>query len=285
MRLMALFALLALPLTAQSSPEERAAWNQPLKPFRIVGNVYYVGVQGVSAFLVTTPEGHILLDGGFLETAPLIERSISDLGFRLKDVKCLLNSHAHYDHCGGLTELKKRSGGKMIASVGDSAASDGRRRLNCSDPARPLAPVEVDRVIADRETVQLGGTVLTAHLTPGHTKGCTTWTTPVTTEGKTYQVVFYCSTTVVDRLVNNRAYPNIGADYEQTFATLRHLPCDVFLAPHGSFFHRDDKLAAMQKGRKDAFVDPTELQKFVEESERAFRQELAKQQASVKTTK
>jgi len=108
MRLIALFALLALrlPLPAQSSPEERAAWNQPFKPFRIVGNVYYVGVQGVSAFLVTTPEGHILLDGGFLETAPLIEKSISDLGFRLKDVKFLLNSHAHYDHCGGLTELK-----------------------------------------------------------------------------------------------------------------------------------------------------------------------------------
>ena len=173
----------------------------------------------------------------------------------------------------------------MIASAGDSAVSNGRRRLSCSDPAKPLAPVEVDRVIADRETVRLGGTILTAHLTPGHTKGCTTWTMPVATEGKTYQVVFYCSTSVVDRLVNNRAYPNIASDYEHTFAKLRHLPCDVFLAPHGSFFRRDDKLAAIQQGRKDAFVDPTELQKFVDESASAFRQELAKQQAGVKTTK
>jgi metallo-beta-lactamase class B len=279
-----LLVLLAVgpQLISQINPEVRAAWNRPVKPFRIIGNAYYVGVQGVSAFLVTTPEGNILLDGGFPETAPLIEKSISDLGFRLADVKFLLNSHAHYDHCGGLTELKRRSGATMIASEGDSTALKGSRQLNCSDNQRSFAPVKVDRVIADNETVHLGGVVLTAHLTPGHTKGCTTWTMPVTADSRTFQVVFYCSTSVVDRLVGNRAYPNIVSDYEQTFAKLRHLPCDVFLGPHGSFFHLDDKVAAVQHGRKDAFVDPTEMQKFVNESESAFRQELVQQQANAK---
>jgi metallo-beta-lactamase class B len=270
-------------LRAQSSPEERAAWNKPVTPFRIIENLYYVGVEGVSAFLITTSQGSILLDGGFPETAPLIEQSISNLGFRLSDVKFLVNSHAHYDHCGGLTELKKRSGAKMIASQGDMTGSSDSRRLNCLDPARPLSPVEVDRIIADNDAIQLGGAVLTAHLTPGHTKGCTTWTMPVSSGGKTYQVMFYCSTTVAgNRLVGNVEYPKIASDYQQTFAKLRLLPCDIFLAPHPGFFHRDEKLAAIQRGRKDAFVDPTELRRFVNESERAFRQEWARQKATAR---
>lgn len=268
-------------LVAQNSNAQRAEWNTPVKPFRIIGNVYYVGVEGVASFLITTPQGNILLDGGLAETAPLIEKSISDLGFKLADVKFLLNSHAHFDHCGGLTELKKRTGAQMVASAGDSTASDGRRHLNCSDSARPLRPVMVDRVIADNETVQLGGSILTAHLTPGHTKGCTTWSMPAFAGGKTYQVVFYCSTTVAgNRLVNNREYPNIVSDYEHSFAKLRKLPCDVFLAAHGSFFHLDEKLVALQQGRTGAFVDPAEMPKFVDESERDFREELAKQQAA-----
>jgi metallo-beta-lactamase class B len=282
--------LLSLPLllgdaqlAGQSSPEERAAWNMPLKPFHIVGNLYYVGVQGISSFLITTPDGDILVDGGLPESAPLIEKSISDLGFRLTDVKFLLNSHAHHDHCGGLTALKKDSGAKMIASAGDSASSNGHRQLNCSDRVRPIRPVGVDRVIADGETVQLGGAVLTAHLTPGHTKGCTTWTMPVKEGEKTYQVVISCSTSVADnQLVHNRAYPTIASDYEQTFAKLRQLPCDVFLAPHGSLFHLDKKLASVREGRTGAFVDPGELKKYVDESELAFRQELARQKAKSK---
>ena len=271
-------------MIAQSIPAERASWNRPVEPFRIVGNIYYVGAQGLSAFLVTTPEGNILLDGGFPETAPLIEKSISRLGFRLRDVKFLLNSHAHYDHCGGLTELKKRSGARMVASEADSRVSNGGRELNSSDREHSFPPVEVDRIIADNETIRLGEAVLTAHLTPGHTKGCTTWTMPAAAGDKTYQVVFYCSTTVAgNRLVNNREYRAIASDYEQTFAKLRHLPCDVFLAPHGSQFHLDDKRAASQRGRKDAFADRAELQKYVSESERDIRWELARQQASART--
>jgi metallo-beta-lactamase class B len=237
-RRIASLALLAIgpQLVAQQTPEERVSWNRPFKPFNIVGNIYYVGVQGVSAFLITTPQGSILLDGGFPESAPLIEKNISDLGFRLQDVKFLLNSHAHYDHCGGLTELKKRSGAIMIASAGDSTASTGIRRLNCADDERSFP------------------------------------------DGKTHHVVFYCSTTVAaNKLVNNPDDPNIVADYQETFAKPKRLPCDVFLGPHSGFFNRDAKLAAIQRGQKDAFIDPNELQKYVKQSERDFRKELAQQ--------
>jgi metallo-beta-lactamase class B len=250
---------------------QRAAWNQPVKPFKIVGNVYYVGAH-VSSFYIKTPAGAILLDAGLPETAPLIQKSIAELGFSVKDVKILLNSHAHYDHCGGLAELKKKSGARMVASERDAPILNTGQGQFGAFPA-----VHVDRVIKDGGTVELGGVTLTAHITPGHTPGCTTWTMPVSEAGKTYQVVFYCSTSVVDKLVNNTACPNIVADYERSFAELRKLPCDVFLAPHAEFFELEEKRKQLEAGKVDAFVDPTEMRKFVEVSEQAFRQQLAKE--------
>ncbi|HTC91053.1 MAG TPA: subclass B3 metallo-beta-lactamase [Bryobacteraceae bacterium] len=270
MRIFLLFALCTLGC-AQNSAEQRAQWNQPVKPFRILGNIYYVGAANVSSFFIQTPEGAILLDGGLPETAPVIEKNIADLGFSIKDVKILLNSHAHFDHCGGLAELKKRSGAQMIASERDRPVLDTSQGGFGAFPA-----VKVDHVIGDRQTVQLGGVTLTAHLTPGHTKGCTTWSMPVSS-GKTYQVVFYCSTTVVDKLVNNSNYPGIVSDYMRSFAELRRIPCDVFLAPHAGFFKLDEKRKQLDEGKLDAFVDPTEMQKFVNESEQAFRRELDEQ--------
>jgi metallo-beta-lactamase class B len=256
--------------SAQSSPEQRAAWNQPVKPFRIIGNIYYVGAANVSSFLITTPAGAFLLDGGLPETAQLIEKNIAELGFSIKDVKFLLNSHAHFDHCGGLAELKKHSGARLVASDRDALVL-----WTGQGGGGPFPKVRTSHVIGDQQTIGLAGTVLTAHLTPGHTKGCTTWTTPVTDGGKTYQVVFYCSTTVVDKLVNNPDYPEIVSDYERTFAALRKIPCDVFLAPHGEFFKLDEKRKRLEAGQLDAFVDPAEMQKYVDESEKAFRKQLA----------
>jgi len=257
---------------AQNNAAQRAAWNQPIKPFRIIGNIYYVGAANVSSFYIRTPHGAILLDGGLPETAPLIEKNIAELGFSIKDVKILLNSHAHYDHSGGLAKLKKLSHAQMIASKPDAPVlASGKGQFG------PFAPVPVDRTIIDRETVQLGGVTLTAHLTPGHTKGCTTWTMPVTDSGRTYQVVFYCSTSVVDKLVNNSAYPNVVSDYEHSFAELKKMPCDVFLAPHAGIFNLESKRKQLDGGKLDAFVDPTEMQKYVEESERDFHQRLAKE--------
>jgi len=258
---------------AQSNSAARMAWNKPVKPFRIAGNIYYVGMAGVSSFLVVTPAGDILLDGGLPESAAPIERNIAALGFHVRDVKYLLNSHAHYDHCGGLAKLKRESGAQMIASQGDAPAlASGDQPGFSSAPA-----VKVDRIIDDGATVTLGGVLLTAHITPGHTKGCTTWTMPVTEGGRKYNVLFYCSTSVVDNLVNNRNYPNIAADYEASFQKLRALPCDIFLGSHPGFFNMDEKLRRRAAGGPNPFIDPAEYRAFVDHSEQDFRAALKKQ--------
>lgn len=164
MRILFLLLLCSIGF-AQSSADQRAQWNQPVKPFRVIGNIYYVGAANVSSFYIKTPQGAILLDGSLPETAQLIEKSIVQLGFSMKDVKFLLNSHAHYDHCGGLAELKRKSGARMIAS-----APDARVLASAKGGAGPFPAVHVDRLIADHQTVQLGGITLTAHVTSGHTK-------------------------------------------------------------------------------------------------------------------
>lgn len=267
-----LLALVSAVLYGQQS-NARSAWNRPFKPFRIIGNIYYVGVSGVSSFLITTPKGDFLLDGGLPESAPLIEKNIGALGFQLKDVKYLLNSHAHFDHAGGLAELKRLSGARLIVSKGDA------HTVRTGGPSMPA--VAVDRVMEDGGVVELGGITLTAHVTPGHTPGCTTWTMLVTEGGKTYNVVFYCSTSVAgNRLVNNREYPQIVSEYEHSFATLRQLPCDVFLGAHGEFFHLQEKHEQLAKGGPNPFIDPAELRRYVDESQQDFEQELKRQKTA-----
>lgn len=254
--------------------------SHPVDPFRIIGNVYYVGPSEVASYLITTPQGHVLLDGGFAETAPIIEKNIAKLGFHMHDIKFLLNSHAHYDHCGGLAELKRASGASMVASRADAEVLESGRQKNYSIPDSLFPAVKVDRLIGSGEKVELGGVTLTAILTPGHTKGCTTWTMQVEDAGKTYHVVFYCSTSVPGYpLVDNARYPQIVSDYERSFALLRQLPCDVFLAPHGSFFHLMEKRAALAKGGPNPFVDSSELRSYVQQSEEEFHRELKVQQA------
>ena len=264
-------ALLVSGLAGQS-PDQRAVWNRPVEPFRVMPNVYYVGAAGVGAFLITSREGSILLDGGLPETARQILANITKLGFNVKDVKYILNSHAHFDHAGGLAELKRVSGAAMVASSGDAPA------LAAGSPDMPA--VVVDRIIADGETVQVGDTTLTAVITPGHTKGCTTWRMTATEDGRAQRVVFYCSTSVVDRLVGNAQYPQIVEDYERSFERLRRLEADVFLANHPVFFDLEAKRKRMAGARTNPFIDPTELQRFVAASEREFRTALAKQRGT-----
>jgi metallo-beta-lactamase class B len=262
--------LAARPL-AQRGPDERTAWNRPFAPFHVVGNIHYVGAAGVSAFLIVTPDGSILLDGGLPETAKPIADNITKLGSRLRDVKYLLNSHAHFDHAGGLAELKRMTGASLIASTGDAPA------LKAGAPDMPA--VVVDRIVGDGEAVRLGDATLTAHETPGHTKGCTTWTMTTTEGGRVYRVVFYCSTSVVDRLVDNAGYPQIVGDYERTFAALRTLTADVFLANHPDFFEMEAKRKRINAEGPNPFIDPAEMGRFVAGSERQFRATLAKEQA------
>lgn len=258
--------LLALggPLLAQHAPAN-AEWNRPVKPFRVTGNLYYVGVADVSSYLFTTPQGHILLDGAFQESVPLIEANIRALGFRVEDIRILLNSHAHYDHAAGLAGLKARSKARLFAHPADAAAlrSGGKGDPHYGDRLL-FPPVEVDGMLHDGQTIALGGLTLTAHFTPGHTRGCTTWTTTIGTS----RVVIPCSVSAPEyQLVNNAKYPEIASDYRRTFARLRALPCDIFLGLHSWDFGR-----RADAGRVDYL-------RYLDRGEAAFNEQLKKQSA------
>jgi metallo-beta-lactamase class B len=276
-------ALHCVPAAAQFRPE---SWNQPNVPFKVIGNIHYVGTAGLSSFLITTERGHILLDGALPESALQIEANIAALGFKLRDIKYLLNSHAHFDHSGGLSQLKQDTGALMVASEGDRSALEGGFYLGSEDrDALKAPPVKVDRVVRDGAALELGGTVLTANLTPGHTRGCTSWSMPLTEGGKTLRVLFFCSSSVAaNRLVDPPQYPGIVADYEKTFARARTLQVDVFLGPHPEFFRMSDKRARLSSGGVPAqgtpnpFIDPQEFGAFIAASEADFRRQLATQQ-------
>jgi metallo-beta-lactamase class B len=265
-------------LFAQSDERDRD-WNKPVKPIRIAGNLYYVGVTEIASYLITTPEGHFLLDGGFVETAPIIQRNIEALGFKLQDVKFLLGSHAHYDHAAGLAELKKVTGAKFFASERDADLfrHGGHGDFRFGDRLA-FPPVVPDGIVRDGETIRLGDQVMTARLTPGHTKGTTSWTTRIRDGDKTYDVVFVGSQSSLDyQFVGKESYPGILADFEKSFATLHRLPCDIFLASHGNFFHFAEKHERLLRGDANAFVDPDGYREYLRESERDFRDKLAKQ--------
>jgi metallo-beta-lactamase class B len=264
---------------AQSDATSRS-WNQPVPSFRIAGNLYYVGATEVTSFLITTPKGHFLLDGGFAETAPQIERNIAQLGFNLRHIKYLLTSHAHFDHAGGLAELKKQTGATFVAMAPDAALlkAGGHADFRFGD-ALTFPPVTPDRIIADGESVEISGQKMTAHLTPGHTKGNTTWTSKILERGKQYEVVFAGSPTALDyQLVGQESYPGIAADFEKTFAVLKRLPCDIFLSCHGSLFSLREKRAQLLHGKgQNPFVDPAGYRAFIAQYEKEFRDKLDQQ--------
>ena len=273
-----------LPAWAAGSP---ASWSSPTPPFKIADNLYYVGTEGISVFLITTPKGHIVIDGAMPGSDKSIEASIKALGFKVSDVKILLNTHAHFDHAAGLAGLKRDTGARMIASAADRKALEtgtypGFEEIKALD----FEPVKVDQVIKDGGTVSLGGMVLTAHLTPGHTAGCTTWTFPVKADGKIRHALAYCSTSVaLNRLVNSKRgpqYRGIVADYQASFAKLKTMKADIFLAPHNEQFGLDAKRAKLKAGGPNPFIDPAELARAVAASEADFRSDLAKQQDAAK---
>lgn len=287
--LLSIILLLAVPgiSCGQKDDSERQAWNRPVKPFRVVGNIYYVGAEGVASYLITTPQGHILMDSGFAETVPRIQDSLKQLGFKMEDVRILINSHAHFDHAGGFAQLKKLTGAKLMISEADAKLIEdgGRSDFQWRDtPSFHFEPAVVDRRLHDQEKIELGGVTMTARLTPGHTKGCTTWTMKVREASRDLDVVFVGSTTIPGyTLLNNAAYPNIVEDYASTFALLKTLPCDVFLAPHGSFFGLQEKRLLLEKGAKvNPFIDPRSYRQFIDATERSYQEQLKKERA--KTT-
>ncbi|HKR22133.1 MAG TPA: subclass B3 metallo-beta-lactamase [Pyrinomonadaceae bacterium] len=268
---------------AQVYDEESRKWNQPVKPFKIIGNVYYVGATEVSSYLITTSQGHILLDSGFAETVPQIKQNVAQLGFRFEDVKILITSHAHADHVGGVAMLKQMTGAQLAVSIADAEMlkRGGKNDPNFGDRFL-FQGVIADRKLRDGDTVQLGDVTMTARLTPGHTKGCTTWTMKVSEGGKQYDVVIIGSTSAPGyKLIGNAGYPNIVEDYESSFRLLKTLPCDVFLAPHGSFFALLEKIKHLGEPQ-NPFIDKDDFPRYVERSEQAFRAELKRQQDALK---
>ena len=279
MRVGFMFAAVAPGLAASGlsqSVDQREIWNRPTEPFRIPGNVYYVGTEALGAFLITTSEGHVLIDGALPESADQIAANIGRLGFRVADVKYLLISHAHLDHAGGLARLKALSGARLLASAGDRPELESGRigyRKSWDFP-----PVKVDRVIQHGERLRIGDASLTAHLTPGHTKGCTSWSARIAHRQRPLEVMFACSLTVAGQpLVNDDGYPNAVADFRTSFARLKEVKADMFVGFHSGSFDMAEKRQRLAAGDPDAFIDPGELQRRVQAAETAFEQELARQ--------
>ena len=271
-------------LRAQVNPD----WIEPFPPFRIAGNLYYVGSKDLASYLITTPQGNILINSDLETSPPLIRASIEKLGFKVSDIRILLISHAHWDHDGGSAAIKALTGATYMVMDGDVSVveSGGKTDFQYGNtPTSLYPPTKVDRVLHDGDEVKLGGTTLVAHLTPGHTKGCTTWTMKVTEAGKSYDVVIIGSPNVNDgyKLVGNPSYPGIVSDYERTFQVLKSLPVDIFLGAHGSYFDLLTKYPQLKEGAANPFIDPAGYRSYVADRERAYRTELAKQKAALQS--
>jgi metallo-beta-lactamase class B len=260
----------------------KETWNAPTEPFRVVGNVYYVGTAGLSSFLITSSQGHVLIDTGLPEANPQIKANIEKLGFKVGDIKQLLNTHAHLDHTGGLAELKKETGASFAASAGDKPLLEGGYYPGQeNESALAFPPLKVDRVVGEGDKVTVGDTSLTALMMPGHSPGCTTWTMTARENGKDYRVLFFCSATVaLNKLVGTPTHPTIVADYRQTFVRARDLKVDVFLAPHPEMFGMAEKRGSIREGGPNPFVKEGEFNAYAAELETRFETELAKQTAA-----
>ena len=280
-RAAALMGLLAAAPAAHAAEDYLA----PFPAHRIIANIYYVGTKGQANYLITTPAGNILINPGTKQNPPMIKDSIEKLGFKYSDTKILLISHAHFDHDAGSAQVIKDTGAKYEVMDADVPVveSGGKLDFNYGDKGgvNLYPPTKVDRVLHDGDTVSLGGTVLTAHKTPGHTKGCTTWTMQVKDGGKTLNVVIVGSPNVNPGyiLIGNKKYPGIVQDYATTFRVLKALPADVFLGAHGAYYGLEAKYPKLKPGAPNPFIDPDGYKAYVADREAAFRKELARQRA------
>jgi metallo-beta-lactamase class B len=272
--------LLALGAAMSASPAHPPAWTQPVTPFRIAPHIYYVGSKGLSAYLITSDDGAILLDGPLEANASMVEHNIESVGVALKSVKWILSDHAHNDHVGALARIKRDTGASFAASAGDRVALErgiprGDTDYDLTDFHFP--PITVDRVIQDGQSVAVGDAVLTAHLTPGHTPGCTSWSTTVVDGNRRLRVLFLCSITVAGNLlVGNRAYPAIVADYEETFSRLSAMQADIVLTSHPEMADILGRAARLAAGDRRAFIDPAFLPRFVAQSKADFEAAVSK---------
>jgi metallo-beta-lactamase class B len=274
--------LAVVTLASSTAAAQSPDWTEPFPAFHIAGNLYYVGSRGLATYLIATPAGHILINSDLEANVPMIRASVEKLGFKFTDIKVLLISHAHWDHDAGSAMIKQLTGAKYMVMDADVPVveSGGKDDFQYGSTSTSLYPAtKVDRVLHDGDEVKLGDAVLVAHLTPGHTKGCTTWTMKAKEGGKEYNVVIVGSPNVNRgyKLVDNAKYPQIASDYERMFRVLESLPADIFLGAHGAYFGMEAKYARLKDGAPSPFIDPEGYKKFVADKEQEFRTELAKQ--------
>jgi len=289
----ALVALLTLAGTAQAqTPKDLLAallvkWNTPTEPFRMIGNVYYVGTDGLASYLITSPQGHILVDTVMPEATSQIKANIEKLGFKVADIKYLLNTHAHIDHTGGLAEMKQASGAQLVAGEADKPLLEGGYYPGArEETALNFPPVKVDRTVREGDTVTIADVTLTARETPGHSPGCTSWEFSVKDGDATRSALIFCSGTVaLNRLVTNPTYPGIVTDYKKTFARAQDMKPDVLLAPHPEMYKMAEKRAKLAEGGPNPFVNPGEFNAYAATLEKAFEDALAKHTAAAREKK
>jgi metallo-beta-lactamase class B len=279
LRLLLLFATATCAL-AQPNPE----WTTPFPAHRIVGNLYYVGTYDLTSYLITTPAGNILINTGLKGSAPLIQASIESLGFKLKDTKILLATHAHYDHTAAMAELKQITGAKFLASEGDAALFEdgGKSDYLFTDQKFRFAPVKVDGRLKDGQKISLGGTELTVYSHPGHTRGSVSYGLTIRENGRNYRVLIanMGSINPGTLLIGNNKYPQIADDYARTFRSQKSLECDIFLSSHASQYRLHDKWKPGQAYSPDSFVDPEGYKAAVAKAETNYLELLAKEKES-----
>jgi metallo-beta-lactamase class B len=265
---------------AQSNPD----WTTPIAPFRIADGLYYVGSKDLGSYLIVTPQGNILINSSLESSPALIRHSVEDLGFKYSDIKILLISHAHWDHDAGSARVIQETGAKYMVMDGDVPVVESGGAMDFAYANSPYPKAKVDRVLHDGDEVKLDGAALVARKTPGHTRGCTTWTMKVKQNGKTFDAVIVGSWNVnpgfrlVDKPRQPASYPGIADDYRKTFALLKKLPCDIFLGAHGGYFSMTEKLARARQAGESVWIDPAGYKAAVAEREQAFETELRKQQ-------
>ena len=272
------FLLCFSSLNGQANP----AWTAPQTPFQIAGNLYYVGSRDLAAYLVATPAGNILINANLKSSPPQIRASVEKLGFRWADTRILLISHAHFDHAAGSAEVLRETGAKMMVMDGDAQLIEtGDPHDFAGSDVPPFPPAQVSRILHDNDTVRLGGSVLTAHKTAGHTPGCTTWTMQVLDDGHLRNVAIVGGLYALSsyRLLSTpshpASYPGIADDFEHGFATLRALPVDIFLGAHGSYFNMQEKLARMPQEGSSVWIDPQGYREAIVEAQAALQKRLA----------
>jgi metallo-beta-lactamase class B len=269
------FILALFPVAAFSQP---AGWNDPFPPHQVMDNVYYVGTKELASFLITTPQGHILMNSNYESSVPVIRASVEKLGFKFSDIKILISGHAHPDHVEGDALVKELTGAQVVV---------GRLEVPAVREVRPGGKEHpIDRIVDEGDTVTLGGTTLTAHLLPGHTKGCLAWSMNLREDGNTYRALVECSLNGrFLQYVGNKDYPGIAGDMRATYKKSRQLPVEVFLSSHASFYGLAEKYpkhAARRPGDPNPFVDPKGYLAHVAEFEKAFEDALAQQLAKAK---